>query len=300
MVWDVFIATYLFLAGLGAGAFTLGVLAGWSKNPAPGMQKVGVILGPVAVAAGTLLLVFDAHAGLMNPARFFLLISNMSSVMAWGVIILSLFIVVTAADAVILFVKNSTIKALDAAGVVLAFCVAVYTGVLLGDASIAFPLWHPLVLPVLFAASAASTGFAAVLLISHFIAKGEQDNLPFLRKTELILPASEALLIIALLGAAIITTGSGAAAAKASVSALLTGDFAITFWVGLVIVGLAVPATLDLMHMKKLANNPATADGNVKTTTASALPTIANACVLIGGFFLRYLIIMAAVPLPFG
>ena len=290
MVWDVFIATYLFLAGLGAGAFTLGVLAGWSKNPAPGMQKVGVILGPVAVAAGTLLLVFDAHAGLMNPARFFLLISNMNSVMAWGVIILSLFIVV----------KNSTIKALDAAGVVLAFCVAVYTGVLLGDASIAFPLWHPLVLPVLFAASAASTGFAAVLLISHFIAKGEQDNLPFLRKTELILPASEALLIIALLGAAIITTGSGAAAAKASVSALLTGDFAITFWVGLVIVGLAVPATLDLMHMKKLANNPATADGNVKTTTASALPTIANACVLIGGFFLRYLIIMAAVPLPFG
>lgn len=127
MVWDVFIATYLFLAGLGAGAFTLGVLAGWSKNPALGMQKVGVILGPVAVAAGTLLLVFDAHAGLMNPSRFFLLISNMNSVMTWGVIVLSLFIVVTAADAVILFVKNSTIKALDAAGVVLAFCVAVYT-----------------------------------------------------------------------------------------------------------------------------------------------------------------------------
>lgn len=34
---------------------------------------------PVCVAVGTLLLVVDAHAGLMNPLRFFYLVSNLGS-----------------------------------------------------------------------------------------------------------------------------------------------------------------------------------------------------------------------------
>ena len=29
MIWDWIIALYLFLAGMGAGAFVLGVIAGW-------------------------------------------------------------------------------------------------------------------------------------------------------------------------------------------------------------------------------------------------------------------------------
>ena len=35
MVWDAIIAIYLFLAGLGAGAFVLGALTNWAKTPAP-------------------------------------------------------------------------------------------------------------------------------------------------------------------------------------------------------------------------------------------------------------------------
>ena len=37
----------------------------------------------------------DAEAGFKNPLRFFYLISNLDSVMAWGVIILSVFMVIS-------------------------------------------------------------------------------------------------------------------------------------------------------------------------------------------------------------
>ena len=155
MVWDGFVAFYLFLAGLGAGAFGLGVLAGWAKNPAPRMKKIAFLVVLVTVAVGTLVLVFDAKAGLGNPMRFFLLVTNLSSVMAWGVIILSAFLVVAFVDLVILMVKKKTPKALDIVGLALFVCVAAYTGVLLGDAGVAFPLWNMAVLPILFVVSAA-------------------------------------------------------------------------------------------------------------------------------------------------
>ena len=131
MVWVGFVAFYLFLAGLGAGAFVLGVLAGWAKNPAPRMKKIAFLVVLVTVAVGTLVLVFDAKAGLGNPMRFFLLVTNLSSVMAWGVIILSAFLVVAFVDLVILMVKKKTPKALDIVGLALFVCVAAYTGVLL-------------------------------------------------------------------------------------------------------------------------------------------------------------------------
>ena len=136
MVWDAIIAIYLFLAGLGAGAFALGALTNWAKTPAPTMKKVAFIVAPVAVAVGTLMLVVDAHAGLMNPLRFFGLVANLGSVMAWGVIILSAFLVVSIVDLIVLLVKKGTPKALDIVGAVLAVCVAAYTGVLLGDAGL--------------------------------------------------------------------------------------------------------------------------------------------------------------------
>ena len=328
MIWNELIAAYLFLAGMGAGAFALGALAGWAKTPAPTMKLLGFIIGPVAVAVGTLLLVFDAHAGLANPGRFFLLVTNLNSVMAWGVIILSVFIVVTVVDAVLLLVKKSTPKALDVAGVVLAVCVATYTGVLLGDASVAFPLWHPVVLPVLFIVSATSTGFAAVLLITHLSAPTEVHALSFLEKTGKILPVVEAVLVVVLLVAVSATGGAGAGAAAASVANLLSGSYAVAFWLGFVVVGLALPFALEMVRAQKAKPVAAAAAADVAgaaggegaegvfqdaaetlggptapvTSAAPAadsgktLAIVGDAGVLVGGFMLRYLVIMAAIP----
>ncbi len=281
MVWDAIIAIYLFLAGLGAGAFALGALTNWAKTPAPTMKKVAFIVAPVAVAVGTLMLVVDAHAGLMNPLRFFGLVANLGSVMAWGVIILSAFLVVSIVDLIVLLVKKSTPKALDIVGAVLAVCVAAYTGVLLGDAGVAFPLWNMAVLPILFIVSAASTGIAVTLLITRLVAADEAAALPWLGKAGLVLPVLELALVIALLAVAGMAGGSAGAAGAASVANLVSGPYAVAFWLGFVVIGLAVPFVLEFMSRRG--------------SQSKALPMAGEACVLVGGFMLRYLVIMAAV-----
>lgn len=303
MVWDGFIAVYLFLAGLGAGAFVVGALTNWAKRPAARMKRIAFVIAPVAVALGTLVLVFDAKAGFDDPLRFFLLISNMDSVMSWGTVILSVFLLVSIVDLILLLVKKSTPKALDIAGLVLSVCVAAYTGVLLGDAGIAFPLWNMVVLPVLFVVSAASAGMAAVLLVTRLVAPDEVEALPILPKAGLVLPVAELVLVAVLLVVAGAASGSAAPAGAASVANLLSGAYALPFWVGLVAVGLVLPFAVELAGRRRSggregredAASPAGADGSAATPSGRPLALVGEAGVLVGGFMLRYLVIMAAV-----
>ena len=298
MVWDAFIAVYLFLAGLGAGAFVLGALTNWAKTPAPRMKRIAFVIAPVAVAVGTLVLVVDAKAGFANPLRFFLLVSNLNSVMAWGVIILSVFL---------------RTRALDVVGMVLAVCVAAYTGVLLGDAGLAFPLWNMAILPLLFVVSAASTGIAAVLLVTYLAAPDEVEALPFLPKAGLVLPVLELVLVAVLLGVTAGSSGSAAAAGAASVANLVSGAYAVPFWLGFVVVGLVLPFALELARHRGAGAPKAAAvvgaaapgagsDGSAAAAAAGsgkALALVGEAGVLVGGFMLRYLVIMAALAVVF-
>ena len=313
MVWDAFIAIYLFLAGLGAGAFVLGALTNWAKKPAARMKRIAFVIAPVAVAVGTLVLVIDAKAGFANPLRFFMLVSNLNSVMAWGVIILSVFLAVSIVDLVLLLVKKRTPKALDIAGMALAVCVAAYTGVLLGDAGLAFPLWNMAVLPVLFAVSAASTGIAAVLLATRLAAPEEAGALPLLSKAGLVLPVLELVLVAVLLGVTAGSSGSAAAAGAASVANLVSGAYAVPFWLGFVVVGLVLPFALELARHRGAGAPKAAAvvgaaapgagsDGSAAAAAAGsgkALALVGEAGVLVGGFMLRYLVIMAALAVVF-
>lgn len=312
MVWDAFIAVYLFLAGLGAGAFVLGALTNWAKTPAPRMKRIAFVIAPVAVAVGTLVLVVDAKAGFANPLRFFLLVSNLNSVMAWGVIILSVFLAVSVVDLVLLLVRKKTPKALDVVGMVLAVCVAAYTGVLLGDAGLAFPLWNMAILPLLFVVSAASTGIAAVLLVTYLAAPDEVEALPFLPKAGLVLPVLELVLVAVLLGVTAGSSGSAAAAGAASVANLVSGAYAVPFWLGFVVVGLVLPFALELARHRGAGASKAAAvvgaaapgagpDGSAAAGAGSgkALALVGEAGVLVGGFMLRYLVIMAALAVVF-
>ena len=285
MVWDGIIATYLFLAGLGAGAFALAALVGFVRPDAVKLRTIGYVIAPVAVGVGTVLLMVDAKAGLMNPLRFFGLLGNFSSIMAWGVVILVAFMAVSVIALVVMLVKKGTPKVV---GLVCAAAVAVYTGMLLGDAP-GFPLWNPIVLPLLFLVSATSTGFAAVLLVAHLMKAEGLESLGFLRKTGLVLPVVEAVLIAALLGVVSGTGGSAALAAAASVASLAFGAYAVPFWLGLVLVGLALPFCLELLQ----ASRAKKAAGGAGST---GLAVTGEVGVLVGGFLLRYLVIMAAVP----
>ena len=291
MVWDATIAFYLFLAGLGAGAFSLAAILSFVKPELKMVRKVGYLIAPIAVVVGCLLLMVDARGGLLNPNRFFYIVSNLQSVMSWGVMILTVFILLTAVNLVLFIRKGKTPRGLDLAGIVLSVCVAAYTGLLLGAAN-AFPLWNPFVLPVLFIVSAFSSGFAAVLLIAYIMKSNEPSQIGFTKKTALVFPVVEGILIAVLLVVVSFDGGSTAQAAKASVANLLSGSYAAVFWIGLVLIGIVFPFGAEIYSKRFMA----TQSGNDNATTKVALAVVTESCVVVGAFALRFLVIMAAVP----
>lgn len=278
MIWGIAIVLYLFLAGLGAGAYFATAVVHRTRPDAVKTLRAGRILAPVVVAIGLLLLMVDAEAGLHNPLRFFYLVSNLQSVMSWGVIILALFMVVSLVGMAMDLAKKEVPFPLEIVGCVIALAVAAYTGVLLGVVE-TFPLWHSPLLPLLFVVSATSTGVASVVL-AGFCFPQEQEHLHrLLVRTRLVLPAAEIILVLLLLA-----TTQGNPTGAATVESLLTGSYAVAFWLGLIVVGLVFPLGLSAYELIKKEAKPWVTVG-------------AEAAVLVGGFLLRYLVVIAALPI---
>ena len=254
-IWGAIIAWYLFLAGLGGGAFITSAFLGWRHPEAVSMRKVGHLIAPIAVIIGLVLLMFDAEGGLHNPLRFALLLTNFGSVMTWGVVFLGGFTVVALVVVVLDFLKKSVPVWLDIVGVVFAVCVAVYTGALLGVCK-TFPLWNNALLPILFLVSAVSAGAASVLLVA---------SLMFI-------------------------TSFNSVAGWNSVMSLLVGQYAPLFWIGLVLIGLVLPTALETWL---LFFSPKEFEESRK---AHWISFGSDAGVLVGGFLLRFLVVMAALP----
>lgn len=278
MVWGVSIVWYLFLAGLGAGAYATSVLVARKLPDATALRRTGRIIAPAAVAVGLVLLMVDAEAGFKNPLRFLYLVTNFNSVMTWGVVILSAFMAVSIATLAIDLLGKRAPFALECCGLVLALATAAYTGVLLGVVQ-TFPLWNSPLLPVLFVVSAASTGIASVVFAGCFVKGDRSANARLLERTRLALPCIELVLIALLL----MTTQVNAAGA-ASAASIAVGSYAPLFWIGLVLAGLVLPAGASLWELRR---------GNASIT----LTAVAEAGVLAGGFILRFLIVMAALPI---
>lgn len=284
-IWGAIIAWYLFLAGLGGGAFVTSAFLGWRHPEAVSMRKIGHLVAPIVVIIGLCLLMFDAKAGLMNPLRFALLLTNFGSVMTWGVVFLGGFTVISLVVVVLDFMKKRVPVWLDIAGVVFGVAVAMYTGALLGVCK-TFPLWNNALLPILFLVSAVSTGMAAVLLAGVFKCPEEFNRVGVLKKFHFCFPCIEMLLVAALL----FITATNSTAGLASVQALVCGRYAVVFWVLFVAVGLVIPTVLET---KMLFFSPKEFEESRKAHMISAGSDIG---VLVGGFVLRLLVLLAALP----
>lgn len=284
-IWGAIIAWYLFLAGLGGGAFVTSAFLGWRHPEATSMRRIGHIVAPAVVIVGLVLLMFDAEGGLHNPLRFVFLLTNFGSVMTWGVVFLGGFTVVALIVLVMDILKRSVPVWLDIVGVLLAVCVAVYTGALLGVCK-TFPLWNNALLPILFLVSALSAGAAAVLLISIFKHSDEFNRVGVLKKFHFCLPIVELVLVASLM----FITSFNSVAGWNSVMALLVGSWAPLFWIGLVLVGLVLPTALETWL---LFFSPKEFEESRKAHYISAA---SDAGVLVGGFLLRFLIVVAALP----
>lgn len=209
-----------------------------------------------------------------------------SATLMWGVVFLSVFMVIAIAAAVLDTLKRSIPVWLDIAGVIASLCVAAYTGALLGVCQ-TYPLWNNALLPILFLISAMSAGAASVLLVAVIKHADEFNRVGVLKKFHFCLSIIEMALIASLCFVTAQTNPAGAA----SIASLISGEWAILFWVGLVGVGLILPTALETWLLFFSAKE------FEESRKAHWISFVSDMGVLAGGFILRYLIVMAAVPL---
>ncbi|MGO9116339.1 MAG: NrfD/PsrC family molybdoenzyme membrane anchor subunit [Desulfomonilaceae bacterium] len=285
--WGWLIISYLFLAGAGSGAFLAAVACDllapdWSKN----LARAGSLASAPLVAIGTACLVLDLEAGFWQPWRQIYLLSNFSSMITWGVIILSLFIPVALVYAAAL--NEITVLGtharkylfpLEIIGSFLAVATAVYTGVLIAVVN-GVPFWNTPLMPVLFLASAVSTGLAVAMVGAAILDITSIRKLSNFALGHVIFLAVEGF-VLALF---IFMSLTRSVEAAASAGMLISGVFSPYFWGLVVVVGLLAPFVLSIAEYYEFGQ------------MSKCLVIGADVCVLIGGMSLRAVIIFSVTP----
>ena len=292
-VWGPLVAWYLFLAGMGAGAYLVGVVADRLGERYRPLVKPGIFLGAPLVAIGSVLLLLE----LGRPLRFYLgFLRPGSSMMSVGIIIISVFIILGALHiAALLFpwlkIGGKALRWLGAIGGLFAFATAAYTGLLLAVVK-AVPFWNTPMLPLLFLLSALSTGMGAVLIVVGLLrwvkpaaaeAEGEnvKESVHALSRIDTPLIVTELLVLFFLL---FIMIASGTLAAE-SARYIVAGGYAVAFWLGVVVIGLLVPVTLEAWAL--------TRGKRLSLARLADLGVITGFCLLVGGLILRYAVVAA-------
>lgn len=306
--WGLPVISYLFLAGLGAGALTVSasvLLRGGGGGFGGGhftLARYGALVAPFPIMLGTGLLIFEL--GSFEAGHWFKWLNlyrtiNLSP-MSIGTWLLTAFMGLSLVYAYTFWSRDAAPgdrfdlvrKAMAWLGVPLGIAVAVYTGVLLG-AMPARPFWNSPVLALLFLISALSTGIAIIMLARTVLHKGrfDTDSEHQYHQSGYLLTASDVLLIgfelmaiFLFLMFAHLTVGD----VKYAVSVILFGgSLAPMFWIWVVVIGLVAPALIELFYVvpRLLYHRAFAAPRGVELAVPVA--------VLVGGFMLRYVVVVA-------
>ncbi|MFX0203567.1 MAG: NrfD/PsrC family molybdoenzyme membrane anchor subunit, partial [Candidatus Hodarchaeota archaeon] len=164
--------------------------------------------------------------------------------------------------------SQGTQHILEVIGSIFAFGIIMYTALLLG-ASFGRPFWGTPILPYLFLSSGLLTGLAAISLALLSKEEWRKPIPDFLQLFVILLTLEIFLAVLAL----------ATVDAPESITALVTGDLSIFFIVGVLIVGIFIPLIVALYSMPK----------KEVSYNISGLNFV---LVLIGGFLLRYVIVV--------
>jgi formate-dependent nitrite reductase membrane component NrfD len=162
---------------------------------------------------------------------------------------------------------NKYKKALAWVMLIYGIILGVYTGILL-SAFNARPLWNTSILGPLFLISGLSSGTAATLLLS----KSKEERMQF-AKIDLVFLGIELFLIVHMFMGFLASTQVQIEAAQL----FLGGPYTMSFWIFVVILGMLIPAILEIMELGKY-HIPA------------VLPAV---LVLFGSLMLRFIIVYA-------
>jgi protein NrfD len=258
-IWHWHIPVYLFLGGLAAGILffaALYTIMGREKEM-PTAVKWATFIVPIALVVGLMALFFD----LKHQLFFWQLYTTVriQSPMSWGAWVLMLITPLSMLwaasyikeaiptwnwkfkilDQIMALVEKYR-KALAWIMLALAVILGIYTGILL-SAFNARPLWNTSLLGPLFLVSGMSTGAATIMLMSksHYERK-------VMSMIDLVLIVVELFFIIHLFMGFMASTAVQIEAADL----FLGGQFTVSFWVFVVILGLVFPAILEILELR--------------------------------------------------
>lgn len=274
--WGWLIAIYLFLGGVGAGAYTIAAFNGLIGGEQI-ITNVGLWVGFPALLIGSGCLVAD----LGTPQKAMLAgIKVGSSWIARGFWIISIFMILSFIHLILhQFVDASpgAIKVVSVLGIIFAVGTMAYTGILL-SASKGIPFWRAGVVPMVFVISALVTGHFMVMLLVTF----GGDPALALKQMALegvVVVVLEVLVILFFLQSAYKLPDSRESAAR-----ILRRP---SFIIGYFVVGLILPAVL-MLTVAQSAANPET--GVVEVSIG--LVVIGALLGLAGGLILRQAILV--------
>jgi formate-dependent nitrite reductase membrane component NrfD len=308
LYWGLPVIGYLFLAGVGAGALTVSASVllrgggGGFGGSHFAVARYGAFLAPLPVMVGSLLLVFElASFEVGHWFKWMNLYKTINlSPMSIGTWLLTAFIIVSLIYAYTFWPRDAAPgdrqdtlrKALAWISVPLGIATAVYTGVLLG-AMPSRPFWNSPVVALLFLISSLSTGIAVILLFRALFHRKELDREAeqrfyhsgyLLTASDTLLIGFELMAIFLFLMFAYLTVGD----VRYAVSTILFGgSLATQFWFWVVLIGLVIPVLVELFYIipKLLYHREFAAPRTVELVVPVA--------VLIGGFMLRYVVVVA-------
>lgn len=273
------VIAYLFLAGAGGGASIIGAAFHLLYPNEEMVVRGGIILAAPLVVLGCLLLLFD----LGRPQVAFRAFRRPRN--AWisrGTLVLTLFVVLGAIQFGFWIWPFHGLKdfpslhlAINILNGILGIFAVIYTGFLF-DTTRSIPFWSTPILPLLFLVSGISTGVFGLVFVLALAGISNAQVMGSLGRFDAFLLLFEGMVLFFYIHGMHEVT-----AARASVKRIVRGDLAGSFWVGVVLIGLALPFVLEVSGRNHL--------------TAALLASLFG---LIGGICVRYVVVNGAVKAP--
>ncbi len=282
--FGIYIAIYFYLTGLSAGSFIMSTLSyGFGLTQFKPLGKIGVILAVLLLILAPMALLI--HVG--NPLKSWHLFTyiNLTSPISWGSFLLTLYPINSIIYGYFMFKGEAKLtKIFGFIGIPLAVMVHGYTGFILAIAK-ARALWNTALMPILFLVSAMVSGIAMMILVAiikdRFFSKEKKYNYRLLNTLATML-AGIIVFDLFLVLSDIIVLLTAHSEAKEAADLLLYQSFSPYFVFIENIFGKIIPLAI------------------VATPRFRTIPwlTIASVLVMVGIFFMRYVVVLGGEHLP--